>query len=270
MSARAGRGFLSSRSRFTNSAAMCWASAALPPLPHTSNLQPPANASAKHVHQTRDLLGAPGHGGAQRLLMSTEFVLESHPVLLAAAQSLGSSLGSRSAQKMVASLFHETESEPPRPAIFATSLEQTGALWTGTSGERWFVTGGTGFIGHWMLGSLLAAIDAWDLRISVTVLTRDPAVLRSPELASHPALRLLQGDVADVRLPFGHFDRVLHLAKEPDPPTQTVRAWPRYSSRPRVRRNLRRTQPPVHQFGCGIRTSAPARRAARRGLSPSA
>ena len=115
----------------------------------------------------------------------------------------------------------------PSPSLPASDLrevlDQTGPLWTGTSGERWFMTGGTGFVGRWMLGTLLAAIDTLALRISVTLLTRDPTAL-APALANHPALLLLRGDVAGFSFPAGRFDRIIHLAKEPDPPAHDGRS----------------------------------------------
>ena len=50
------------------------------------------------------------------------------------------------------------------------------------------ITGGTGFVGRWLLESLLAANAALDLRARVVVLTRSPERVRT---ASPPRLRRL-------------------------------------------------------------------------------
>ena len=98
-------------------------------------------------------------------------------------------------------------------------VAQTRTLWDGVRDETFFVTGGTGFVGHWMLGSLLAASDTLRLGLRATVLSRRPDAFaaRSPELAHHPAVTLIRGDVASFHHPAGTHRHVLHLAKEPDP-----------------------------------------------------
>ena len=53
-------------------------------------------------------------------------------------------------------------------------LEHTSSdVWKALAGERLFVTGGTGFVGKWLLESLLWADKRLDIRISTFVLTRD-------------------------------------------------------------------------------------------------
>jgi dTDP-glucose 4,6-dehydratase len=99
-------------------------------------------------------------------------------------------------------------------------VSHTRPLWAGARDERWFMTGGTGFIGHWMLGSLLTAIDTLGLGLEVTVLSRHPSAFEAeaPDLAHHPAIRLLHGDAGSFPFPGGRYDRILHLAKEPPSP----------------------------------------------------
>jgi dTDP-glucose 4,6-dehydratase len=87
-------------------------------------------------------------------------------------------------------------------------------------GGRFFVTGGTGFFGCWILEALTAACD--DLGPRVTVLTRNPDAFRAraPHLAMHPAVRLLGGDVRSFSIPAERFEYVIHAAfdssREPD------------------------------------------------------
>ncbi len=49
-----------------------------------------------------------------------------------------------------------------------------GQLWEALRGARLFVTGGTGFVGTWMLETLLWADARLELGVQATVLTRDP------------------------------------------------------------------------------------------------
>ena len=97
--------------------------------------------------------------------------------------------------------------EPDRKLI----EERTKPLWGG-SGSRFFLTGGTGFLGCWILEALTAAYDQFGL--GVTVLTRNPDAFRAraPHLAMHPAVRLLAGDVRTFSIPAERFEYVIHAA----------------------------------------------------------
>ena len=83
-------------------------------------------------------------------------------------------------------------------------------LWWRLAGARIFMTGGTGFIGRWMLEALARA----DTDIEVTVLSRDPAAFaaRVPHLARR--FRLVAGDVTGFALPDGRFTHVIHAATD--------------------------------------------------------
>lgn len=95
-------------------------------------------------------------------------------------------------------------------------LGHTRDLWEPLRGSSVFLTGGTGFVGSWLLASLLRANDEFDLGISVVVLTRNPHGFRAraPELAAHPAVRLHLGNVVDFVPPAGDFPYVIHAATE--------------------------------------------------------
>ena len=81
-------------------------------------------------------------------------------------------------------------------------------------GQRLFVTGGTGFVGKWLLMVLLAAHAQHGLALSVTVLTRHPRAFAAsqPDLAGHPVVTLHEGDVRDFTFPLGRFGLVVHAA----------------------------------------------------------
>ena len=101
-------------------------------------------------------------------------------------------------------------------------LEYAGDVWGSLAGARLFITGGTGFVGKWLLESLLWANDRLELEIEAVVLTRDPDRFRndSPHLAGHPAVGLLRGDVRNFEFAEGEFPFVVHAATaryfEPD------------------------------------------------------
>src|SRR5260221_10953226 len=69
--------------------------------------------------------------------------------------------------------------------------------WPKLAGKRIFMTGGTGFIGRWMLSALADANQRHGLGVEIDVLTRDPDAFakREPALASADAFRFVRGDV---------------------------------------------------------------------------
>ena len=95
-------------------------------------------------------------------------------------------------------------------------LEQTRALWPELAGARLFLTGGTGFVGKWLVETFLYANDRLGLNASITLVTRDPARFRRecPHLANHPSVSLLLGDVCSVDFPPAEFPFVIHAATE--------------------------------------------------------
>jgi nucleoside-diphosphate-sugar epimerase len=95
-------------------------------------------------------------------------------------------------------------------------IEHTHDVWNRLHGARIFVTGGTGFVGCWLLESFAWACDHLSLDATVTVLTRSPEGFRrkAPHLAAHRSIRLLHGDIRSFPFPAGHFSHVIHGATE--------------------------------------------------------
>lgn len=95
-------------------------------------------------------------------------------------------------------------------------LEQTEPLWNELRGERLFITGGTGFVGCWLLESFAWAHDRLNLGAELVALTRNPAAFaaRMPHLASHPAVELRRGDVKSFTFPADRFSHIIHAATE--------------------------------------------------------
>jgi nucleoside-diphosphate-sugar epimerase len=86
------------------------------------------------------------------------------------------------------------------------------SAWERLRGKRVFITGGTGFIGCWLLEAFLWASNTFHLGASVVVLTRDPEGFsrRVPHLASERSVELLQGDARTFAFPSGSFSHVIH------------------------------------------------------------
>jgi dTDP-glucose 4,6-dehydratase len=82
-------------------------------------------------------------------------------------------------------------------------------------GARIFLTGGTGFLGRWLVATWARAQAHGLLRGQLTVLTRRPPA----EPAGVPGLVYHAGDQDRFDLPEGAWDFVLHGAVEPGPPT---------------------------------------------------
>lgn len=88
--------------------------------------------------------------------------------------------------------------------------------WEVLRGKRIFMTGGTGFIGRWLLEALRHADQRRALDCSVTVLTRDPAAFarKAPHLADHPAFRFVTGDVLTLQPDGARYTHVIHAATD--------------------------------------------------------
>jgi dTDP-glucose 4,6-dehydratase len=89
-------------------------------------------------------------------------------------------------------------------------------IWGSLRDARLFLTGGTGFIGCWLLESLRHANDRLKLGVQATVLTRDPQSFsrKAPHLAAYPAFRFIAGDVCGFSAPDGAFSHVIHAATD--------------------------------------------------------
>jgi nucleoside-diphosphate-sugar epimerase len=104
---------------------------------------------------------------------------------------------------------------PPLPQLDLNEiLHATAPLWPEIRNRRFFLTGGTGFFGAWLVESFLHINHALALNASITVLTRKPAAVltRLPHLRNHPSLTFLEGDVRNFVFPIGDFPYLIHAA----------------------------------------------------------
>lgn len=97
--------------------------------------------------------------------------------------------------------------------------------WEQLREKKIFITGGTGFVGTWLLAGLLQANDRLNLQLEIHTLTRDAVAFRRRcrPIAEHPAVHLLQGDLGSFRFPSGAFYGLIHAAVETEPPLLTFR-----------------------------------------------
>ena len=97
-------------------------------------------------------------------------------------------------------------------AVLALAQDSFAAL----RGARIFVTGGTGFFGHWLLESLLYANHELGHGARVTVLTRDATRFRreSPWIAGDAAITLVEGDVRSFPFPAERHSHIVHAATD--------------------------------------------------------
>lgn len=106
---------------------------------------------------------------------------------------------------------------PPLPVVDLDHiLQHTAPLWEEARDKAFFVTGGTGFFGMWLLESFIHCNDSLNLGARATVLTRDPSAFaqKAPHLTSRGDLTFVKGDIRDFHFPEGKFDYLLHAATE--------------------------------------------------------
>lgn len=104
-------------------------------------------------------------------------------------------------------------------------LEHTRELWPEFRDRLVFLTGGTGFLGTWLVESFLFANDQLGLNAHLAVLTRNPPAFqrKAPHLADHAGLELFAGDVRDFIVPPREWSHVIHAAttsSAPVPPDE--------------------------------------------------
>ncbi len=100
------------------------------------------------------------------------------------------------------------------------------AIWRKLDGRRIYITGGTGFLGKWLLATLLDVRRRLNMRCTVTVLSRRPDAFVSgmPMLATAPGVTLVKGDVCTVEPDGYHYDTIIHAATDvvaPNTPRET-------------------------------------------------
>jgi nucleoside-diphosphate-sugar epimerase len=109
---------------------------------------------------------------------------------------------------------------PDRGQLLAQDLRALDGLLPDARREltssRLFITGATGFIGKWLLESLLYFSQESGITLEVVALSRDAGRFRRthPRLAALSGLTFVEGDIRSFAFPEGRFDLVIHGAAE--------------------------------------------------------
>ena len=95
-------------------------------------------------------------------------------------------------------------------------LRQVGDSWLKLKNKNIFITGGTGFIGKWLVGSLLLANENYSLNCKVTILTRNSRVFSNLHkfIANDLAVSFIDGDVRFLACFDREYDYVIHAATD--------------------------------------------------------
>jgi dTDP-glucose 4,6-dehydratase len=99
-------------------------------------------------------------------------------------------------------------------------LEHTTLAWKKWPRSRFFLTGGTGFFGRWLVESFLWANEQLGLESELTILTRNPEkfLAEMPHLDDRKGLKLHRGDVRNFDFPVGDFKGVIHAGNTSSSP----------------------------------------------------
>ena len=104
------------------------------------------------------------------------------------------------------------------PQFTGAAARLSPVAWSELKGASILITGATGFVGKWLLGTLSAASQIHGLAPRICLLTRDPAnfISANPELANGAGIELIQGDVTRISsiLEGRSFSHVIHAATE--------------------------------------------------------
>ena len=89
-------------------------------------------------------------------------------------------------------------------------------VWPLLSGSNIFLTGGTGFIGTWILELLHYAISLGKLNLSVSILSRNPEsfLKKVPHFEGFKPFKFIQGDLLNARLPQDEYTHLIHAATD--------------------------------------------------------
>lgn len=86
--------------------------------------------------------------------------------------------------------------------------------WRTLTRQSIFMAGGTGFVGKWLLATLLDANEKLSLDCRITVLSRDPGAFQRVWPAVAGRVNWIAGDVRDFPIPKESFDVIVHAATD--------------------------------------------------------
>ncbi len=82
-------------------------------------------------------------------------------------------------------------------------------------GKKMFISGGTGFFGKWLTQILIRANSELDLKLSLTILSRNPEKARFEQSwLNDRCIEIIHGDVRDFQIANAQFDFFIHAATD--------------------------------------------------------
>jgi dTDP-glucose 4,6-dehydratase len=84
----------------------------------------------------------------------------------------------------------------------------------GVGNADFFITGGTGFVGIWLLKMLLRLSDGRNWGVKITCLSRNPEAFAKAHPDVYQRVKILKGDVVDFVFPKGNYKYIIHAATE--------------------------------------------------------
>jgi dTDP-glucose 4,6-dehydratase len=106
---------------------------------------------------------------------------------------------------------------PPLPEEDLDSIvEQLYLFWPKLAGKNIFISGGTGFFGHWLVESFLKANIKYALKSKVFILTRNKKAFedKNPHLNCNSSVTLIEGDIKSFKFPSYQFEYIIHAATD--------------------------------------------------------
>jgi len=95
-------------------------------------------------------------------------------------------------------------------------LTHTERVWDSLRSQTVFITGGTGFVGTWLVESFVWANERLNLNARAVLLTRNPEAFRrkAPQAAQHRSVEMIRGECLTFDFPDGEFPFVIHASTE--------------------------------------------------------
>jgi len=95
------------------------------------------------------------------------------------------------------------------------AMTHVGTAWELLRGQNIFITGGTGFVGKWLLATLKRARQARQLDCKITILSRQPDDFARDRSFLDPSwMKMCKGDVRNFIFPQGEHGVVIHAATD--------------------------------------------------------
>jgi len=103
-------------------------------------------------------------------------------------------------------------------------VSHTSDVWRKYTGARFFLTGGTGFVGSWIIQAIQHANDTMGCGIEILALSRNPekALALIPNVYGRPDISWIDGDVCNFTGHVGMLDLCIHAATEVGDPHHPI------------------------------------------------